>query len=61
MRPYRIPDDSEVTHMNPSNPTTTEMRLIEQLFLHQMRALSRRTACPSATGTFDFQCSDRWL
>ena len=47
----------KVIHMNPSNPTTHEMRTIERLFHHQMQAL---TLGRPSFSSFDYQCSDRW-
>jgi hypothetical protein len=56
--------------MNPSNPTTADMRDIEQLFFAQMRRQTRYATRPglrereAATTallrSFDFQFSDQW-
>jgi hypothetical protein len=43
--------------MNPSQPTTNDIRLIEGVFLDQMRALTR-IASRNPARSFDLQCSE---
>ncbi len=50
--------------MNPSNPTTHEMKDIEHLFFEQMRFNTRKVTDPVLAArlrSFDLQCSDRWM
>jgi hypothetical protein len=54
--------DERGAPMNPSSPTTAEMKNIEQLFFEQMKRQTRRsTGPPARLRTFDFQFSDRWI
>jgi hypothetical protein len=50
--------------MNPSNPTTSEVHDIEQLFFEQMKLQTRKATNPilaSRMHSFEFQFSDRWI
>jgi hypothetical protein len=49
--------------MNPSNPTTTEMQQVEQMFFEQMRQMTKKATSPSMAHmrSFDLQFSDRWI
>jgi hypothetical protein len=57
--------------MNPSNPTATEMRQIEQLFFNQMKRQTKYTNQPGLRereaslarllSSFDVQFSDQWI
>jgi hypothetical protein len=56
--------------MNPSNPTSNDMRQIEQLFFQQMKRQTRYANQPGLRereialsrllSSFDFQFSDQW-
>ncbi len=43
--------------MNPSQPTSNDLRIIEDLFLEQMRLLTR-VASRDPMRSFDLQCSE---
>lgn len=43
--------------MNPSQPTTADVRFIEDVFLEQMRHLTR-IASRNPVRSFDLQCSE---
>ncbi len=44
--------------MNPSQPTTADIRHIEGVFTEQMRLLTR-AACRNPVRSFDMHCTDR--